>query len=220
MRRTFNLLLLLMLTAPAARAEPFMLGGIQINEPDQAVWAQHLANNGFNTIHITVYARQGVWHRDDLHAKPVDDGTIQKIRAAHDAGLRVALILRIDLDHAHPENRFLWHGLVLPSPDHLDAWFERYAEFVLQWAEVCEAEGVELLGLGSEMNAITATRPVERLPNLERYYLDAAQQTRRRQALLDSAHKVPDELIRAPGDASTLPSLNKSVGRSMTGPRR
>ncbi|MEM6853728.1 MAG: hypothetical protein AAF593_04895 [Planctomycetota bacterium] len=207
MRRTLHLLLLLMLVSPAAHAEPFMLGGIQINEPDQAVWAQHLADNGFNTMHITVYARQGVWHADDLQVKPVDDGTIQKIRAAHAAGLRVALILRIDLDHAHPENRFLWHGLVLPSPDHLDAWFERYAGFVLQWAEVCAAEGVELLGLGSEMNAITATRPVEKLPSLERYYLDTVQQTRRRQALLDSAQTVPNELIRAPGDAAPVDNL-------------
>lgn len=192
---------------PPPDASGFMLGGIQINEPDQAAWTQTLEANGFNTMQITVYARQHVWHSADLRVKPVDQGTIEKIRAAHDAGLRVALILRIDLDHAYPENRFLWHGLVLPSPDHLHPWFDRYAEFVHQWADVCEREGVELLGLGSEMNAITATRPVDALPGLERYYLNAPQQTRLRLEMLDSAHEVPGELIRAPGDASPVDNL-------------
>ncbi len=203
-------MLLLTLATPAApgtRAEQFMLGGIQINEPDQAAWATTLAANGFNTMHITVYARQGIWNTDDLNVKPVDQGTVEKIRAAHAAGLRVALILRIDLDHAHPENRFLWHGLILPSPENLDAWFHHYTRFVLQWAEVCEREGVELLGLGSEMNAITATRPTEKLPGLEHFYLDTPQQTRRREALLASADAVPGELIRAPGDASPVENL-------------
>ncbi|MEO0514501.1 MAG: hypothetical protein AAF086_04315 [Planctomycetota bacterium] len=193
-------------TAPPVEAD-FMLGGIQINEPDQTAWAQTLAANGFNTMHITLYARQGIWNSDDLDVKPVDDGTVEKIRAAHAAGLRVALILRIDLDHAHPENRFLWHGLILPSPDHLDTWFNRYAAFVRQWADVCEREGVELLGLGSEMNAITATRPTDTLPGLEDFYLDAPQQSRRRAEVIAAADRVPAELIRAPGDASAVDNL-------------
>lgn len=188
---------------------PFMLGGIQINEPDQTAWAQTLATNGFNTMHITIYARQYVWNSRELDVKPVDDGTIQKIRAAHDAGLRVALILRIDLDHAFTENRFLWHGLILPSPENLHPWFDRYAQFVRQWADVCEREGVEFLGLGSEMNAITATRPIDALPGLENYYLDAPQQVLLRQSMIDSADAVPGELIRAPGDATPVDNLRE-----------
>lgn len=188
-----------------------MLGGIQINEPDQDAWAQTLVDNGFNTMQITIYARQGVWDSDDLHVDPVDEGTVKKIRAAHAAGLRVAMILRIDLDHAHPENRFLWHGLILPSPENLHPWFDRYAQFVRQWAEVCEREGVELLGLGSEVNAATATRPTAILPTLENYYLDTPQQDQRREEMVASAESVPGELIRAPGDASPVDNFRVFV---------
>lgn len=203
------LLLLLLLVGPVALADPgFLLGGIQINEPDQAAWADTLGGNGFNTMQVTVYARQPRWDSADLVVKPLDEGTVQKIRAARAAGLEVVLILRLDVDHAYPENRFLWHGLVLPStPEKIDAWFERYAEFVLQWADVAEREGVTMLGLGSEMNAITATRTVDKLPGLERYYLNEKQQTRRRELLLSQAHLIPPELIRAPGDASPVENL-------------
>ena len=184
-----------------------MLGGIQVNEADQAAWASLLKQRGFNTLQVTVYARQPQWDSAELRVKPVDDGTVQKIRAARAAGLKVALILRIETDHAYPENRFLWHGLICPAPGNLSPWFDRYEAFVLQWAEVAEREGVALLGLGSEMNAIAATRPVAKLPKLEAFYLDRAQQTRRRELLLGQADTIPPELIRAPGDASPVENL-------------
>lgn len=184
-----------------------MLGGIQVNESDQAAWARTMTHHGFNTLQITVYARQPQWNSDRLLVKPVDDGTVQKIRAARAAGLDVALILRLETDHAYPENRFLWHGLISPAPGNLDAWFTRYRQFVVQWAEIAEREGVALLGLGSEMNAIAATRPIDTLPNLERFYLDTAQQERRRELLLSQADTIPPELIRAPGDASPVDNL-------------
>lgn len=192
-------------------ADPgFMLGGIQINEPDQPAWCKTLREAGFNTLHVTVYARQPQWDSDELLVKPVDEGTIEKIRAARAEGLDVALILRLETDHAYPENRFLWHGLVSPSPDNsggLDEWFDRYAGLVSQWAEVAEREGVALLGLGSEMNALAATRPITKLPPLARYYLDTGQQSRRRELLLAQADEIPSELIRAPGDAAPVDNL-------------
>ena len=191
----------------AFAAPPFMLGGIQINEPDQNTWCQTLVDNGFNTLQVTVYVRQGIWDSADLRVNPVDEGTVQKIRAAHSAGLKVALILRIDLDHSLPENRFLWHGLVLPSPDNLHPWFDRYAQFVRQWADIAEREGVALLGLGSEMNGVTATRLAHELPTLENYYLDEPTQAKRRLEILAAANTVPQELIRAPGDASPTDNL-------------
>lgn len=216
MKKTlFILLYVVAFTAmPTAGAEEippprFMLGGIQVNESDQAAWAALMHARGYNTLQVTVYARQPQWNIDQLLVKPVDDGTVQKIRAARAAGLDVALILRIEIDHAYPENRFLWHGLIspAPAPGILDGWFDRYESFVLQWAAVAEREGVALLGLGSEMNAIAATRPLEKLPNLERFYLDDAQQTRRRELLLSQADTIPPDLIRAPGDALPVDNL-------------
>ncbi|MEL7088016.1 MAG: hypothetical protein AAGL98_06185, partial [Planctomycetota bacterium] len=92
-------------------------------------------------------------------------------------------------------------------PGILDGWFDRYQQFVLEWAAVAEREGVALLGLGSEMNALAATRPVKALPNLERFYLDHAQQEQRRDLLLSRADTIPSALIRAPGDASPVENL-------------
>lgn len=219
MRKAFFILIALFLshtTWYAYADADFLLGGIQINEPDQPAWCRMLADNGLNTLHVTVYARQGVWDSDDLRVQPVDEGTVKKIRAARAAGLRVALILRLDVDHSLPENRFLWHGMVMPAPDNLHAWFDRYAQFVRQWADVAQREGVALLGLGSEMNAVTATRQVTELPQLEAYYLDQVEQDKRQEEILTSANRVPDKLVRAPGDASASDNLQAFVADQAT----
>ncbi|MEL7087512.1 MAG: hypothetical protein AAGL98_03580, partial [Planctomycetota bacterium] len=42
----------------AADGDRFMLGGIQVNESDQAAWAELLHARGYNTLQVTVYARQ------------------------------------------------------------------------------------------------------------------------------------------------------------------
>lgn len=207
MKRTL-LLLMWWCTAVASASPSFMLGGIQINEGDQDRWSATLRDAGFNTLQVTVYARQPEWDSPELLTRPIDPGTVEKIRAARRAGLDVALILRLETDHAYPKNRFLWHGLVCPlESTTLDAWFDRYAAFVLQWSELAEREGVAVLGLGSEINMIAATRPLQALPTLEAYYLDSAQQTLRRERLLAQADRIPPALIRAPGDASPVDNL-------------
>ena len=162
-RFVFALLLTLTTAFPAApaRADDFLIGGIQINEDDQDAWSAALVDAGYNTLHVTTYAIQGDWDSDDLHVDPVDEGTIKKIRAARAAGLNVALVLRLHTDHAHERNRFLWHGLVWPrDAATLDRWFAKYRAYILQWSKVAEEEGVTLLGIGSEMNALAATVPV------------------------------------------------------------
>ncbi|MEO1237419.1 MAG: hypothetical protein AAFX76_11585 [Planctomycetota bacterium] len=198
----------LLVPGGAAGQATFSLGGIQVNESDQAAWSRTMAQAGFNTLQVTVYARQPAWDAPELLTRPVDEGTLKKIRAARAAGLEVALILRVEMDHAYPENRFLWHGLILPDgPAALDAWFDRYTGFVAAWAEAAEAEGVTLIGIASEMNALASTVPVSALPTLEAYYLDAAKQSNKRDKLVSRADEVPPERVRAPGDASPIENL-------------
>lgn len=202
------LILALLLLVPSAHADDFLLGGIQINEDDQDAWSQALATAGYNTLHVTTYAIQGDWDSDDLHVDPVDQGTVKKIRAARAAGLEVALVLRLHTDHAHERNRFLWHGLVWPRDTAtLDAWFAKYRAFVMQWAKVAQDEGVTLLGLGSEMNALCATVPVDDIPNLENYYLDQEQQSKALHDIVEASRTIPAEFVRAPGDESPANNL-------------
>lgn len=53
-------------TRSSSTAPKFFLGGIQVNEADQGDWAMVLDNAGFNSVHMTVYARQGRWDRAEL----------------------------------------------------------------------------------------------------------------------------------------------------------
>ena len=181
--------------------EDFLVGGIQVNEPDMHGWHAKLLGSGFNTIALTVYARQHRWDGPDITFDPDQLGgdLVREMRAAKRAGLRVVLILRVALDHAEPANRFLWHGLIQPTDDAaLDAWFFRYGEFVRRWAEVAQAEGVDVFGIGSELSSLTSTQPLEALPGLERYYLDQEKQEEERlRALKAGGGEVPPEALEA-----------------------
>ena len=85
--------------------------------------------------------------------------------------MKVVLILRVALDSTFQSNKFIWHGMILPmSSQKLQRWFERYTAFVLQWAALAEREGVDILGVGSELNALASTVPIRRLPPLYAYY--------------------------------------------------
>ena len=155
-----------------AKESSFYLGGIQVNEPDQSKWVSGLKTSGMNTVSVTVYGWQGLWDSDDIKFFEEDDETkIEEIRAAKSMGLNVVLIMRVALQHAHPENRFLWHGMIMPGSDHeLRSWFDKYTRFVRKWARVADREGVDVFVIGSEMNALTATKPVSSLPEYFSYY--------------------------------------------------
>ncbi|MEM9405277.1 MAG: hypothetical protein AAGA81_04500, partial [Acidobacteriota bacterium] len=157
--RVFGALTLAVMLACAPSPSPvssdFLLGGIQVNEPDLGVWHDALVDHGFNAISLTTYAQQGLWSSADLEFTPAEENRdlLAEMESARGKGLRVVLIPRIALDHAIPGNEFLWHGLILPREEELDLWFERYGEFVLGWARQAEEYGVEVFGLGSELSS-------------------------------------------------------------------
>jgi hypothetical protein len=173
-------------TAPLAhgagewRAEngEFLLGGVQVDEPDRGRWLASLEAAGFNTLALTVYADQGDWDSADLRFSTEAPWIAEEARAAKAAGLRVALVLRVVLDSGVERNRFLWHGMIMPREDaQVAAWFDRYLQFVSAWATVAAATGIDVLGIGSELNALASTRPVDVVPELEAYYLDPGKQS-------------------------------------------
>jgi hypothetical protein len=181
-------------TPRPARAHPldeFLLGGTEVREPDQKRWLESLAAAGFNTLALTVYANQAEWDGVDLRWQKDAPWIAGEARAAKAAGLRVVLVLRLSLDSAVERNRFLWHGMIMPRDDaQVGAWFDRYREFVSSWAKVAAETGIDVLAIGSELNALASTRPVDSLPELEAYYLDPVKQSELRQRVRRFEHDI------------------------------
>lgn len=157
---------------------PLMLGGVQMNEGDQQAWVKNLVRSGMNTVEVTVYAQQGRWFDNNLWFGDVSDATLEEIRTAKAAGMKVVLILRLQMDHSFPENAFLWHGMVYPETAYLlNRWFENYGRFARMWASVAESEGVDVLVIGSELNALFSSHFIQEVPGLEDYFLSEEKQT-------------------------------------------
>ncbi len=175
MARKIGLLALVVVGGLALLARPssdgFHLGGIQVNEPDHAHWMERLDDVGMNTVAVTVYAKQGDWDSSNLWWEAEEPWVVAEMRAADEAGLDVALVLRVALDHAFERNKFFWHGMIMPRNEaELEEWLRRYREFALEWATIAEAEGVDILAIGSELNTMTSTVRIEELPVLEEYW--------------------------------------------------
>jgi hypothetical protein len=186
----------------------FLLGGIQVNEADHQQWFRTLAASGFDTVSITSYAKQGDWDSSNLWWEQEEPWVVEEIRGAKAAGLRVVLIPRVALDHAFPRNRFLWHGMIYPSTEaDVAEWFRRYREFVVGWAKVAAQHEVEVLGIGSEMRALTATLPEAELSALAAWYLSEERQAERRAKHVAFAEEIPPERLRDRGQEAPYESI-------------
>jgi hypothetical protein len=166
-------------TAPASE---LFLGGIEINEPDKNLWHDQLIQAGLNTISMTVYARHQAWNSAEFTSDADPALLVEEIRSAKARGLKIVLILRVALEHGLEDNLFYWHGMIHPRTDEqVKSWFESYAEYVLAFAEMAQAEGVDVLGLGSELNSLASTTQLEKLPALEEYFYNLEKQARENQ---------------------------------------
>lgn len=151
--------------------EDFLLGGIAIKEKHLDDWTNTFKRVGMNTVEVTVYAKQWEWYWDRLQEDTEADGVINEIRAAKAAGLNVVMVLRVQLQHWFLCNNFKWHGMIMPETEPaLQSWFDKYEAYCLKWASICEAEGVDILTIGSELNALSSTVPLAKLPHLYQYY--------------------------------------------------
>ncbi len=173
-----------------------MSGGIQVNEPNLDAWVNAVLAAGLDSVQVTLYARQLAWSSSEMWFLTDAPCVIDEIRAAHAAGLRVVLVMRTALEHALPENRHLWHGMIWPTDeDEIDSWFARYREFLLWGADLAQREGVELLAIGSELNSLTSTVQITQLPDLYQYFLDPERTAVVRGRLVECALTVPDTFL-------------------------
>ena len=124
-----------------------------------------------NTVEVTIYATQGEWDSDSLRFDEKNDAVLAEIRAAKKAGIKVIMILRVDIDHSFKSNKFIWHGMIMPgSSELIDSWFSKYQAFTEKWAKIAEQESVDVFCIGSEMNALSSTAPIYKMPALYTYY--------------------------------------------------
>lgn len=92
------------------------VGGVQINEFNQGMWAHTLKASGMNTTQLTAYAKQGKWNSDHLFWDFSDTTyMIQRIRMLKKQNTKVVLVLRIALQHEFDENLYKWHGMIFPT---------------------------------------------------------------------------------------------------------
>ena len=192
--------------SPERQDRPFYLGGIQVNEAEQDAWFDHLEHQGMNTVHVTDYAIQGEWDSDQLRWEVENPRVLAEIRGAKQRGLSVVLVLRVALDPEPERNAFLWHGMIMPKDEALlDSWFEKYRRFCSQWARIAEAEGVDALMIGSELNALATTEPATSVPALEQYFLDEGKQEERRRQALEQRQTI-EAGERSLGDENSVES--------------
>jgi hypothetical protein len=188
---------------PSAGHPDFFLGGIQVNEPDHERWIETLREEGLNTVAVTVYAHQGDWDSDNLWFDDEAPWVVNEIRVARQRGMGVVLVLRVALDHAFERNKFLWHGMIMPRTDEqLSEWFRRYSFFVAKWARVAEEEGVSVLAVGSEMNALTNAVPIDELPVLEEYWTNEEKVERERTKVMAHADEIQGAPLEVRGNDS------------------
>ncbi len=163
---------------PVGKSQTKYVGGIQINEANQTDWAKTIKACGMNLAQVTAYAKQGDWDSDHLWWEDSDTtNVINEIRAIKAQGVHVLLVLRVALQHNHPKNKFKWHGMIFPKDEALrKEWFYRYSYFVEMWSKICEREGVDIFAIGSEMNALTATESIDKIPSLLEYFSNEKKQ--------------------------------------------
>ncbi len=194
------------------QALPFLLGGIQINEPDQERWLYHLQHAGMNTVEVTVYAMQGGWNTAHLWYDSDKPYVEAEIKAAKDLGMHVVLVLRVALDHAFSENKYYWHGMIMPERNgQVQQWFLNYGGFVHYWAGRSEELGVDVLAIGSELRLLTATLPTEQIPGLEAYYLDTVSTNAYLDRQLHHADAIEQSTIWSPDKGSLTAHLQAKL---------
>ncbi len=169
---------------------PVMPGGIQVDGNESQVWMDAVLDQGLDAIQLTIYARQQAWNSPDLLFHENANGIIANIRMAKDAGLGVTLVLRVALEQGDISNRHHWHGTIWPEDEDISKWFHNYGEFVLWAADIASSENVDLLVIGSELNSLTSTVTVEKLPGLYRYFLTPERTRRVRESLVRCATDI------------------------------
>jgi hypothetical protein len=141
-------------TGPAEGLPPAMRGITLVDwtaggyaEPSAATAIASIRATGASQIAIIVTGYQSHAASSQVRADPARSPTPSSVRAAIDAagrqGLGVVLKPHVDLEDGR------WRGSI--APDDPARWFESYQQFLLPWADLAQAGGVETFVVGTEL---------------------------------------------------------------------
>ena len=106
-----------------------------------ANWAGVLATWYQPNITTSVITRNG--------STPTDAAVTQAIQDFHSKGIKVMLKPHVDVSDAAGT----WRGNINPTDP--DAWFASYTSFMLQYAQMADSLGVEMLCIGTELKTVS-----------------------------------------------------------------
>jgi len=114
---------------------------------------------GTNHISILVTWYQTNCWSGDIQKKgntPSDEALSHAIERAHEVGLKVMLKPHLDLLDTSDGS---WRGEIgcLREPD-WEAWFKKYTDYIMYYAELAEKENVELFCIGTELSTAASVK--------------------------------------------------------------
>lgn len=127
-------------TTPAATTSEQALASTQ------ASWASVVLTWYQDTVTSTTIA--------PANKTPTDAAVEQAIQNLHSLGLKVMLKPHVDLNY--PVNG-QWRGNINPGASGMDAWFASYTSFIVKYAQMAQAQGVEALNMGTELVEMTGS---------------------------------------------------------------
>ncbi|MGO9132167.1 MAG: glycoside hydrolase family 113, partial [Bryobacteraceae bacterium] len=166
MRRAFYALALAAL-APLAVAQS--LSGFEYNGIVHASWqpteyttaAAFTSEQALASTHASWASVVVTWYQDTVTSttiapvattSPTDAAVEQAIQNLHSLGLKVMLKPHVDLTNPVDGQ---WRGDI--NPPAVDAWFASYTSFIVKYAQMAQALGVEGLDMGTELADMTGS---------------------------------------------------------------
>ena len=114
----------------------------------------HLAFINVNCVNLVFPIFQDNWESSSLQLDekltPSDENIRIFIREAHKRKFTVMIRPTIDELSLIPDNK--WRGAIQPKDR--DLWFKSYSEIMLRYTRICEQEGVEIIGIGTELSSL------------------------------------------------------------------
>jgi len=149
---------------PAPTPFPFEAGVnllVYGNDPAFATKAtaqlDHLAQLHVNSVAFVFPIYQASWTATTVYGDPNSTPTASNmrtfIRAAHQRHMRV--LLRPLLDEASLHAAGKWRGQIAPSST--SAWFASYTSLLIGYAQLAQAEHVEIIDIGTEFDSLQSS---------------------------------------------------------------
>lgn len=122
-----------------------------------AAQLDHLATLHVNSVAFVFPIYQASWTATTVYGDPVYTPNASNLRSfiriAHQRHMRV--LLRPLLDEASLHTAGKWRGQIAPSST--GAWFASYTSLLMGYAQLAQAESVEIIDIGTELDSLQSS---------------------------------------------------------------